>query len=266
MSVVQKGKDRPTKYYYLTWLLGIIVAVFVMLKKYWNKIEWFVLLPTFWLALISSYLWQTLHSYYPKDASEGIAGWMFYSNSLLSSKLVLGGVFEDIVLFHPFGLMFGFLLALYVFKIFKPVEKINYSISAIALSLIVLLLAIAAFILDTSARYSVFIYLVPSIPCLIYSYKLINIKRFVIFFFSMLAFTFIWDFTSVVLPTWIWDSYARTWFYLLDGVHSKLYNPNAFMFGQLPVSIDIIYPATGMMLLTGTTGLMKALKHGIPKC
>lgn len=258
-NVVKKGENQPTKPYYIAWLIGIIIAVFAMVKRYHKKIDWYILLPSLWFALISSYLWQTLHNYYPAD--NGVSGWMFYKDMIFTDKLFFGGVLEDILIFHPFGLMFGFLLALHVFKIHHVTKPQNYKKNAIYLYLLVIPLLIVSAIIDTSSRISLIIFGSIGTVGMIISQKLINFKRFYLFFISMLAFTFLWDFTSVYLPSVIWGDTARCWFYIYEGAHSVLYNPDLFILGQMPLSIDIIYPATGMVFVAGVTGILKVIYY-----
>lgn len=223
------------------------------------KIEWSVILPFWWVALISSYLWQTIHCYYPPDIGIGVSGWMFYDANLISTKLFMGGTFEDMCLFHPIGLMFGVLLALYVFKIFKPTQKKRPLLKVVTFSLIVLYLLITAIFLDNSSLMSFLIFAIPGIITMRFCYNHININRFIVWFLSMLLFTFIWDFTSVVATEMIWDEYARCWFYIRDELHSLMYSRNqwAWILGKLPIAIDINYPASGMIFLTGVTGYFK---------
>jgi hypothetical protein len=256
-NVVQKGEKRPTKNYYLAWLAGIMVAVGLMIKKFHKQIEWHIVIPFTWIAVVFSYFWQTLHNHYPGDLDRGISGWMFYDSHILTSKLVFGGVAEDILLFHPFGMIFGVLLALYVFKIFKKEEETNKVLKISVFSFMFAILFSAAIFIDKSALYSFIIFALPAIPCVYICIDMINLKRFLLFYVAMLLFTFIWDFTSVYLPLVIWDEYARCWFYVKDGVHSELYNNRWFILGEMPFSIDVIYPGCGMMFLVGATGYIK---------
>lgn len=228
-----------------------------------KKIDWTLLLLFWWVGLISSYLWQTLHNYYPLDLDRGVSAWMFYNRMLFNETLFFGGVLEDILLFHPLGLMFGGLLALNVFKIFQSTNKDQTIGKFIFILVPIVFFSYLSLSIDGSSRITFFIFILPSIPMMFFAWKYINAPRFIIFFNSMIIFTFLWDVTSVVIPEVIWDQYSRCWFYIKDGAHSLLFsnNPKHWIFGRLPVSIDLIYPAGGMIFLTSFIGFIKWIRH-----
>jgi hypothetical protein len=247
-TIIKPGKNNPAKHYYHVWLIGIIIAVIAFFKKYYKQINFKKLLIYFWITLLASFFWQMLLNYY--DAC--IPAWMFYDKNIIINILVLGGVLEDIMLFHPFGMLFGYFLAKFVFKIYSGNSDKTHKPKIYLFICLFVLIAASCFI-DYAARMSAIIFALPGFLLLLKYYKTINFKRFIIYIPVMLLFVFTWDFTSVVVTEYIGNEYWRAWFYIYDGSFSSCYssNPAAWFFGRLPVSIDVFYPLCGMILQAG---------------
>lgn len=260
-NVIQPGGDKRTKHLYHGTLGAVLLSVIVLIKKYNKKIDWLVVIPYTLIAVGASWFWQKLHQSYPPDIALGVSGWMFHANHLITKVLFLGGTFEDTCIFHPFGMLMGILLAVYVFKIFKPSAKKRSVLKAITFSVIGLSLLGAAIFLDISSRYSFLIFALPGFIGILYVWKHINIINFIKWFPSMIALTIIWEFVCLVIPDLLYGHDAMCWFYKLkDGTHSLLYNPRLWITGRMPVAIDIIYPGSGMIFLTGLFGYLAKLR------
>lgn len=262
MSVIQKGGNKKTKNLYLGTLIGVIGVVVAVIVKYRKKIDWLIVLPYTWFAVIHSYLWQTLHNYNPADIVNNVAGWMFHENHLITKVLILGGVSEDILIFHPFGMLMGILLAIFVFKVFTPSKKENKILKIIVFSIIGLGLLTSAIFLDISSRYSFIIFALPGFCFLPFAFTHINLKRFLIWFPSMLAVTIGWEIICVVIPDSLYGHDGMCWFYkLIDGTHSVVYSNKLWLFNTMPFAIDVIYPSSGMIFLLGCCGFLMKLRR-----
>lgn len=220
-----------------------------------------------WITIISSWLWQTLLCHYPGDK---ISAWNFYDVNILFNILFLNGTFEDVFLFHPFGMLFGYFLINF-FGVFNKEEKNYTKLKIVFLFVLALILLFFAVFIDYSSRISFLLFSLPGFILIFLNIKRFNILRFLIYVPCMLLFVFIWDFTSVVLLEIIGNKvdpgnghYWRSWFYILNGEHSLVFSKESWMwiFGKLPVSIDIIYPLSGMIMQIGLITFLRKILYG----
>jgi hypothetical protein len=264
-NVIKPGGDNQTKSLYRATLLAVIAACVTMAIRFRKKIEWVVVYPYLIVTVIMSWFWQLCHQRYLPDLERGVAGWMFHENHLMSNVLAFGSVIEDTGIFHVFGMLMGVLLALYVFRIFEPTKKKNIVIKSVFFGVLGGSFLAAAIFLDKSSMYSFVIFSSPGFLLFPFCFRKINIVNWIKYFISMVLLTVIWEFICNIIPVALIGDHAACWTYVWEGIHSSLYSNNKFtwLFGKLPVAIDIFYPGNGMIWLTGFSGyLLFGKKYG----
>jgi len=151
-EVILKGKKARNIFGWLLsrcyhlWLAIVVVAFIKMHKKYIKDTKHFLIFLA--ICIPMCYIWQWILT-----QTDGVfPAWFFWSTNILFNFPILGMTFEDIVLFHPFGQIFGYIF-LVMFKVFETdnAPKNNDKLSKIIFPSIFIAVSIPALFLDFSS-------------------------------------------------------------------------------------------------------------------
>ena len=243
-----------SKLYHL-WLGFIIGYVFFNFKKInWKHLGIYML-----IVLPLCYAWQLILT-----QTGTFPCWFFYEENILFKKPILGMVFEDIALFHPFGQVFGYIL-ISKFKIYQKHDfsKKDDFLKCVTISIVSIVIMVLGFGVDVSSLVSLLMFGIAGIIMWFAYWSEINIYQFLKFFILITLMSIAMDYSCVTMPMHLGIPQAQGWAYkTMQGTHSFYLSKKSWMwlFGHQPLSILIVYPWSYMLFMIG---LYKFLKDRI---
>jgi hypothetical protein len=254
----QKPRDKEglflSQFYHL-WLAFVAIA-FVFMRKHIKDMLHFLIFMA--ICIPMCYIWQLVLTQTP-----GVfPAWFFWDANIFFNFPILGMTFEDAILFHPFGQMFGYIF-LVKFGIFKKQEKVKPVSYALFASLFVVLL-IPAIFLDFSSLLSFFMFAALGTVLILFNLKDIDIIQFIKFFIIISFMSVLMDWSCVTLPIWLGYPEAQGWAYRNGEQFSQYLSnkPWSWVFGNEPISILIVYPWSYMLWMTGLFATIKKVLRG----
>ena len=244
---------------YQIWLAFVVVAFLKMYRKYIKDIKHFGIY--FVIVIPMCYCWQWILT----QSIDIFPCWIFWKQNILFQYPILGMAFEDLVLFHPFGQIFGYIL-LVKLKVFETqnAPKNNLVISTIFFMALFYLLSLPAIFIDYSSAISFIMFAIGGTMLIFLFLNEINIVQFIKFFVIITVMSILMDWSCVTLPIWLGYPEAQGWAYRYGNTFSEYLSDRSWMwlFGNQPLSILIVYPWSYMLWMTGLFLLIKKLLGG----